>query len=171
MKNLRRFLPVLFLFLTACSFPVQGVTLPAPHSGNCYFVESRQGLPELSQKVNQSLQALDTAATGRAYAYGEDCVYEDGTRVFHAMETDFPVQIQVKNIHDEKALGDWIYNVMQAIQKLPSDQVPGGPGRVEFEFMQSESETFHLIVRIGRYQSEAAGLRGAELFQFFSQDQ
>lgn len=117
------------------------------------------------------LQALDSNAAGSAYAYGEDCVYEDGTRVFHAMETDFPVQIQVKNIHDEKALGNWIYQVMQTLQELPPDQIPGGrSGRVEFQFTQSESETLNLIVQIGRYQREARDLRGAELFQFFSQN-
>ena len=172
MSNLKRLLPALLLFLTACNFPMQGIiTPPSSHSGNCYFVESRQKLPELSQKVNQALQAMDSNATGRAYAYGEDCVYEDGSRVFHAMETDFPVQIQVKDIHDEKALGDWIYKVMQALQELPPDQVPGGQsGRVEFQFVQNESETLNLIVQIGRYQREAGGLKGTELFQFFSQN-
>lgn len=168
---MKRIWPLILLILTACNFPAQGIAFPSTESGNCYFVESRQSLPDLSQKVNQSLQAMNPAATGSAYAYGEDCVYQDGKRVFHAMETDFPVQIQVRNIHDEKALGDWIHNVMTALQKLPSDQVPGGQsGRVEFHFIQGASETLNLNVDIGRYQREAGDLQGAELFQFFAKN-
>jgi hypothetical protein len=125
-------------------------------------------LPELSQKVEKSIQAVDPNLTGGAYAYGEDCVYADGHSTFSTMETDFKAKVSVNDLNDEKSLGDWIVRVMDVIVKLPADEFPGGqPGRVEFEFTKSASETLFLNVSIAKYQSQAAGLTGAEIFRLF----
>ena len=126
-------------------------------------------MPDLSQKVYDALQAVDTNLTGNAYAYGENCVDADGHNTFAAMETDFRVKVSVSDLKDEKALGDWIASAMGAIAKLPADEVPGPqPGRVEFDFSKSETENFFLNVPIAKYQKLAPGISGAELFRNFN---
>lgn len=140
-----------------------------PTSESCAYVWASQELPDLSQKVYNALQAVDTNLTGNAYAYGENCVYADGHNTFAAMETDFRVKVSVSDLKDEKALGDWIANAMGAIMKLPTDDVPGPqPGRVEFDFSKSETENLFLNISIARYQKLAPGISGAELFRNFN---
>jgi len=140
-----------------------------PTSESCAYVWASQELPDLSQKVYDALQAVDTNLTGNAYAYGENCVDAGGHGTFTAMETDFRVKVSVSDLKDEKALGDWIASAMGAITKLPADEVPGPqPGRVEFAFTKSETETLFLNVSIAKYQKLAPGISGAELFQNFN---
>ena len=150
---------------------VSSTTAPEipPTSESCAYVWASQDLPDLSKKVNDALQAIDTNLTGNAYAYGENCVYTDGHGTFTAMETDFRVKVSVSDMKDEKALGDWIERAMGAITKLPAAEVPGPqPGRVEFDFSKSETENLFLNVPIARYQKLAPGISGAELFRNFN---
>ena len=140
-----------------------------PTSESCAYVWASQDLPDLSRKVYDALQAVDTNLTGNAYVYGENCVYADGHGTFAAMETDFRVKVSVSDLKDEKALGDWIARAMRAITKLPADEVPGPqPGRVEFDFSKSETENLNLNVSIAKYQKLAPGISGAELFRNFN---
>ncbi len=141
----------------------------SPTYEGCYYVWSSKDLPELSQKVGRILEAMDSNATGNAYAYGEDCVFADGHSTFSAMETDFRVSIKVKNLRDEEAMGNWIFKVMQAIEQLPHSEIQGGqPGRVEFQFIAADSETLFLNVSIDQYRRDADGKTGAELFRLFN---
>ena len=138
-------------------------------SENCAYVWASQELPDLSKKVYDVLQIVDNNITGNAYAYGENCVYADGHSTFGAKETDFRVKVIVPDLKDEKELGDWIGRVMEVIIKLPADEIPGPqPGRVEFNFSKSESENKFLSVSIAKYQKQAAGISGIELFRLFS---
>src|SRR5574341_226341 len=186
-------LPILALLLnliaTACNYTTQTMT-PRPLDGGtqgpysfatitetpedtptyegCYYVWASQDLPELSKKVLDALQAMDKNVTGSAYAYGENCVYADGHATFGAMETDFSIKVKVKDLKDEKALGDWIARVMKIILQLPRQELPGPQrGRVDFTFSKSDSEQLHLTVSIDRYEREAVRLTGAELFKYF----
>ncbi len=146
-----------------------GTPAITPASGNCAYVWASHDLPDLSQKVASSLQALDPNVTGSAYAYGEDCVYGDGHSTFSAMETDFRVKVTVDNLADEEALGNWVAQVMDVITKLPADELSGPqPGRVQFEFSKSATETVFLNVSIAKYKSQAAGLSGAEIFRLYN---
>jgi hypothetical protein len=71
-------------------------------------------------------------------------------------------------VHDEAALGDWIFNVMQVILDLPSEEIKGPqPGRVDFDFKQPDPAELMLTVPIDKYRAEAAGLKGAALFRLF----
>jgi hypothetical protein len=145
-------------------------TVPSitPTYEGCAYVWGSQDLPELSRILNSELQAINTDATGLAYAYGENCVYGDGHSTFSAMETDFRVGIRVKNVRDEEALGDWIFRVMEVVERLPADQLAGhNPGRVDFDFKQPDPGELFLTVQIDRYRREAKGLRGAALFRLF----
>jgi hypothetical protein len=140
-----------------------------PASENCAYVWASQELPDLSQKVYQSLQTLDANITGNAYAYGENCVYADGHSTFGAMETDFRVKVSVTDLKDENALGDWIVRVMGVITKLPPNELSGPqPGRVEFDFHKSDTENLFLNVSIAKYQKQPSGLSGTELFRIFN---
>jgi hypothetical protein len=126
-------------------------------------------LPELSRKFAASLQSLDPALTGSAYAYGEDCVTGDGSSTFSAMETDFRVSVSVTDLHDEETLGGWVIRVMELIAQLPASELAGPqPGRVDFEFTKSPSETFFLHVSIAKYKSLAPGPSGTEIFKLFT---
>jgi hypothetical protein len=147
--------------------PAPVITTPA-YEG-CAFMWASHDLPDLSQKVGSAFKVIDPNLTGSAYAYGEDCVYADGHSTFSTMETDFRVKVSVNDLQDEKSLGDWIFNVMVVITKLPAGEIPGPqPGRVEFQFSKSESETLNLSVSIAKFKSQAAGLTGAELFKLFN---
>jgi hypothetical protein len=74
----------------------------------------------------------------------------------------------VKDLKDEKALGDWISKTLQAIEALPPDEIQGPqPGKVQFHFIESETEDLYLNVSLKEYESEAKDLKGAELFRYF----
>jgi hypothetical protein len=142
-----------------------------PTSANCAYVPASQVLPDLSKKVMDSLQALDTNIIGSAYAYGENCVYGDGHSTFSPMETDFRVKVTVPDLNDEKALGDSIVKVMSTIMNLPPGDLSGPqPGRVEFDFSKSETENLRLIVPIAEYQKLQPGMSGIELFRHFNKN-
>ena len=139
-----------------------------PTFAGCSYVWASKDLPTLSSTFNAGLQAISMDAGGLAYAYGENCVYADGTATFSAMETDFRVGIKVKTVRDEAAMGDWIYKVMQLILGLPAGQIEGPqPGRVDFDFKQPDPAEVMVTVPIDRYKAEAQGLRGIALFQLF----
>jgi hypothetical protein len=142
-----------------------------PTSGNCAYVEASQELPDLSKKVYDSMQALDTNITGNAYAYGENCVYEDGHFTFSPKETDFRVKVIETNLKDEKALGDSMAKVMESIVHFPPDEIVGPlPGRVEFDFSKTETENLFLNVSIAEYQKLQPGISGIELFRHFNKN-
>ncbi len=140
----------------------------APASPGCYYQWATQELPELSQRVNRMLGALDAGASGSAYAFGEDCIQPDGTRTFSAMETDFRVRIGVSTISDHETLGNKMAEVITALEGLPPADIPGPqPGRVEFEFYANEAQSLRLTVEIDKYRAEGTSLRGIQLFQLF----
>ncbi len=140
----------------------------SPTYDGCAYVWASQDMPELSRKLNSSLQAISMDVSGLAYAYGENCVYGDGHSTFSAMETDFRVGVKVTAIRDEDALGNWIYKVMQVILAIPPDQLEGPQaGRVDFDFKQPDPAQLFVTVPINQYRQEAGKLRGAALFRLF----
>lgn len=146
---------------------------PIPAAGEssttgCYYVWATQELPELSQSMQEAMQAVTPGSTGRAYAFGEDCVAADGTRRFLAMETDFRVKLPVQDLQDEAALGALISATMGAVGRLPQSQLAGPrPGRVEFEFVAADGTSLRLTVDIARFRSLASGVSDTEIFQLF----
>jgi hypothetical protein len=141
-----------------------------PTYEGCAYVWGSQDLPNLSRIFNAELQKIGPEAGGLAYAYGENCLYADGHSTFGAMETDFRVGVQVTSIKDEAALGDWIDKIMRVVVGLPPDELMGPQaGRVDFDFKQPDPAELFVTVPIDKYRSEAAGLRGAQLFRLFYQ--
>ena len=184
---MKRFFLLCLFLLTACApSPTPTISLvtstdtPTPFVTDtpdmtptfeaCAFVWASQDLPDVSAKINDMLQAVDKNITASAYAYGENCVYADGRSTFSAMETDYRIKVEVKDIKDEKALGNLIAEVMGVIIKIPLSDVAGpNPGRAEFSFRHGKDQT-NLNVQINQYIHDAVDLQGAELFRFFQQN-
>jgi hypothetical protein len=140
-------------------------TAVSSYPQDCGYQWAQQAMPELSSSFQASIQELQAAAQASAFAFGEDCVHADGTKTFLPMETDFNVTVQVNDLSDESALGDWILKVMQVIENIPTDQILGPrPGRVAIGF-QSNGEDQFVSFYIDQYRALAAGLSSAEIYQ------
>lgn len=82
------------------------------------------------------------------------------------METDFQIQIGVRDLADKESLGNWIARVMTVIFALPASDIQGPrSGRAEFEFHAANSEFRRLNVGLDDYRSKSSGLSGARLFE------
>ncbi|HSL29090.1 MAG TPA: hypothetical protein VK900_07820 [Anaerolineales bacterium] len=170
----------LALILSACSIPVTpmqpvprtetataSLTPPTPpEPQNCGYQWAYQDLPELSSSFQASIQELQDEAQASAFAFGENCVLPDGTVAqFLPMETDFNVTLQVTDLADENALGEWIIKVMQVIESIPADQIVGPrPGRVSITFQSGTSQQV-VNFYIDQYENLPAGLSNAEIYQ------
>jgi len=149
--------------------PPNGNEASTPQTyGGCGYQWASKDLTDLSAQLDVAIKTIDANAKGRASAFGEDCVHANGDTTFGAMETDFYIQQAVTNLSDLETFGNWIVQAMQIIEALPDDLIAGpGPGFVEFSFIKNDSE--HVIVRvpIQKYQTEATGKSGEELFRLF----
>ena len=140
--------------------PADSATMP------CGYVWAQQDLPEIGQRFNAELQKLLPNATGGAYAFGEDCVLEDGSRNFLPMETDFTVDLPVLDLTDDAALGGYLEQLIPFLAAYPTDGLPARVGRIDVRFFVSEQEfryvRFELGAGLAAYEQ---GLRGAALLQ------
>lgn len=186
---MKRIILLTLFFLTACNSVTQtstpsiddetpdgysfatGTPTITPTYEGCYFVWAYHALPEISEKVDKAIKTLQPDASGGAQAYGEDCIYADGHAEFSAMETDFFVMVRVKNLSDEKKLGDWIYAVLKIIEGLPREEIPGAQaGKVQLQFVKSGSEYLYVNIPLDEYRKLVGDLRGVELFRHFRQN-
>jgi hypothetical protein len=181
MKNLIPALLLLTFVLGACSptLPTtETVSVPPTISSpaeqaatltsinpNCGYQWAYQGLPELSAEFLQAIQGLQLSAQANAFAFGEDCVYTDGSKTFLAMETDFNVTLQVTDLADEDVFGDRIVKVMQIILNIPKEKIVGPrPGRVSIIF-QSGDQNQGINFYIDQYRSLPTRWSNAEIYQ------
>lgn len=146
--------------------PDGAVTAQPSNPESCAYQWAYQDLPELSADFLRSLQELQPEAQGNAFAFGENCIGQDGSVIrFLPMETDFNITLQVSDLANESELGEWIVKVMQVIENVPPDQILGPrPGRVTMTF-QSGGEQNVLSFYIDQYRALPAGLTDAEIFQ------
>ena len=185
MRNLIKLSVLLLFLLNACNFPEVNDPVPdltvvpdtelAPLTGTpspdqtfpeCGYAWARQPLDDLSRDFKQVLMEVQPQADGRAEAYGENCINNQGEAVrFLAMETDFYVTIKVQDLEDKQALGDLVEEVLGVVAEFPVEQTPGPqPGYVGITFEASGDE---LRLWFTQRDAEAAlekGLRGEELF-------
>ena len=139
-------------------------TIP-PTVGNCGYQWAYRDLPELTTQFQASLQTLQPEAQANVFAFGEDCVYADGTATFLAMETDFNITVQVSDLSNETELGEWIVKIMQMVESIPKESIVGPrPGRVSIR-LQSGSDQKAVTFYIDRYQALPSGLSSAEIYQ------
>ena len=170
------FLLICLLLLNACSLPltpaappsptIVTITVTLPSYGSCGYQWAYQDLPELSFQFQQDIQNLQPEAQAKAFAFGEDCIHEDGTtKTFIPMETDFNITLQVGDLSDESALGEWIVKVMQVVENIPPDRIVGPRlGRISLGF-QSGSDQKHVNFYINQFQELPSGLNNAEIYQ------
>jgi len=143
--------------------PDGAVTVP-PSQG-CAYQWASQDLPELSRQLLEMLQQVQPEAQGHAYAFGENCIREDGSATFLPMETDIDITLQVTSLSDEAELGDRVVNVMQVIENIPPDQIIGPRlGRVTIVF-QSDGAEKSLQFYIDQYRALESGLSSQEIYQ------
>jgi hypothetical protein len=152
---------------STATFTITETPSSVSSDGQCAFVWASHDAPELTQKLQTAVHAINPSASVRAELYGEDCVYSDGHSTFGAMETDFHVRLPVDNITNDEAFGNWMAQVLPIIAKIPHEEIQGKHGFVEFWFEKNDAE--HMIVRvpIQKYIDEAQGKADAELFHMF----
>ncbi|HSO11429.1 MAG TPA: hypothetical protein VLT51_03565, partial [Anaerolineales bacterium] len=81
---------------------------------------------------------------------------------------DYYVIVPVETLDNHETFGNWIAQVMQAVNELPSDLVVGPkPGFVEFRLEKSMSESTGFRVPIQGYSEMVDGKTGEELFRLF----
>lgn len=139
-----------------------------PTYEGCGFMWAYHDAPELTQKVDEAVKALNQNAYARVTFYGEDCARADGHSTFGAMETDFYIHLVVDDLTDTESFGDWMAQVLPLIVQLPREEIQGNYGFVEFWFEHSEKELIAARVPIQKYLDEGQGKSGAELLQMFS---
>lgn len=140
-------------------------TVAAP-SGPCAYTWAYESLPEISAEFQTAIQTIIPEAEAHATAFGEDCVYEDGSATFGAMQTDFYLRVPVSDLFDDEALGSFIEKVLSITDGFASPRVPGPQeGFVEFTFLNgTEQRIVRVPIPMGKRVREQ-GLRGAELLK------
>ena len=138
----------------------------SPTFAGCAFVWAYHDLPDTTKKLDESIKVVQSDASASAQAYGEDCIYADGTYTFGAMETDFYITFQA-DITFEEEMGNLIKQGMKVIQDLPKELVPGAQaGRVTFTFKQSGEELI-VLVDINQYNELTPDISGVDIYQTF----
>jgi hypothetical protein len=154
---------------TSSSVPATATVPPSPTATMemCAFVWAYQDLPDITQQVKEAIQAVQAQAEARAQAFGENCVYQDGRATFGAMETDFYITLQAKNLNNPDELGGLIVQTMKVLEQFPHGKVPGGQdGFVEIRF-KSKSQEKILRVPIGKYKDLPPGTSNRDIYQTF----
>lgn len=167
MRGYRQLLLLGALLLSACATRLASPTTALPSSPEaCGYQWANQELPELSVRLQASMQQLQPEAQASAFAFGENCVRADGSIAsFSAMETDFNILLRVDDLTNGAELGEWIVRVMHVIEALPAEEIVGPrPGRVSITF-RSEKEQSILHFYTDQYARLPAGLSHLEVYQ------
>lgn len=137
-------------------------------TGPCGFVWASQSLPELSEQLLTRLnEAGLPVVTARAEAYGENCLYSDGTLAyFAAMQTDYHITLAVEILTDTETLGSLLEQTLEIIAGFPVGETPGpNPGYIGITFQAGE-----LVENLWFKQTQsdalrAQGLSGEQLYE------
>jgi len=139
-----------------------------PQTGQCAFSWAQQPLEKSTAIFETSIKELNPEATAHATAFGEDCTYPDGRRVFLAMETDFYIDQPVTDLTSFETFGNWIAQTMPIVASMPPNLIEGPHvGFVEYRFMKNDGKQLIVRVPIQAYNDSAQGITGEELFQLF----
>jgi hypothetical protein len=136
-----------------------------PTDEPCGYMWASQNLTDLTLDLQAAIKNILPEAQAYAFAFGEDCVYQDGHRKFIAMETDFNVSLPVADLTDDNNLGEWIIKTMQVIESLSKDKIVGPrPGRVTIIFTTGAEQKF-IVFYIDKYQALPKDMAGWEVYQ------
>lgn len=176
---------VLLFAALACNLPIRSQptvpetapppsALPAlpdaatPTIGPCGFNWARETLPDVSEKLIGYLkEAQLPVESAVAEAYGENCLYEDGSvAYFAAMETDYSITLSVSSLDDKAALGELLARVLTTLQALPVGSTPGpNPGYIGVTFQAGEQSERLWFERRRAEEALQQGLTGEQLYK------
>ncbi len=150
--------------LTPNTSALTGMPMVTPTIEPCAYVQANQSLPDVTAQIDAAIKQLQPEASGRAEAYGENCVYAStGQSTFSAMETDFYFTVNVNDLTDNNELGTWIVNTMKIVEDLPPDSITGPQaGFVAFTF-KSQSNQKTLRVPISSYKNLPANISPVDI--------
>lgn len=148
------------------------ITSVPPDTQNCGYQWAYQDLPELSSAFQESIRALQPEAQAYAFAFGENCLLNDGSVArFIPMETDFNITIPVEAALSDEQMGEWIIKIVQVIETIPAEQIVGPrPGRVSILF-QSDTTQGGVNFYRDQYQALPPGLSNAEIYRALQSSQ
>ena len=159
---------VLCLVLGGCIPSTVPFTDPDP-GAPCGWVESRQGLPDLSKEVQAALEGAGIAgAKAYAEAYGENCMdtKTQKARYFAAMETDYHITLAVDGLGDLEALGKLAADVLVVLDGFPPKETPGPrSGYVGLKFVAADSERRLWFTVLEWTEARDQGLAGSALLE------
>jgi hypothetical protein len=132
----------------------------------CGFVWAREPLAELSKEFDDGAESSAAAGERLCRSLWRKLPQQQGEVVrFLAMETDFYVTLEVKDLEDKRVLGELIEQVLGVVSEFPVEETPGPqPGYVGITF---EAPSDELRLWFTQLKAQAAidnGLRGEELF-------
>ena len=137
-------------------------------SDTCGFSWAHPVLEDLTASFDTAIKNLNPQASAFASAFGEDCIYQDGRKVFFAIETDFYIDLPVTDLANFESFGNWISQTMPIVTAMPSDMIEGPQvGFVEYKFTKSVTEILRVRIPISEYENKAKGKMGEELFLAF----
>lgn len=182
MKHKRNWIIGIVLSITAAFVALQTVSAPTQETDSasptetvnvayegCAFTWAYYDEPALTKKLEDAVKKINANASASATLFGEDCIQADGSKTFGVMETDFTVRFAVDDLTKHDKFGDWIKDVMEFVIAIPSEEIQGRYGFVEFWFEKNENEKINFRVPIQKYVKEAKDKSGAELFAYFYQ--
>jgi len=151
---------------TAPAIPDTPSPIAAAPSQPCAYTWAYENLPDITAELQAAIQKILPEAEARATAFGEDCVAQDGSAAFGAMETDFYFIISVGDLADNETLGTLIEQALSVTDDFASPRVPGPQaGFVEFTFLLGDAQrVVRVPIPLGKRLREQ-GLRGAELLK------
>jgi len=141
---------------------------PTSTTPPCAYTQSEQPLPEITARVQDSLNNLGLGAVeALAVAYGENCIDTLNNRIisFQAIETDFFFTLVVSDTQDKAASGQMALRLLAVAEQFPPGDVPGpNLGYLTIVFQDSKGDA-RLRVRIAdAVRMRDGGLRGADFY-------
>ena len=138
--------------------------IPDTPSQPCAYTWAYENLPDITAELQAAIEKILPEAEAHATAFGEDCVAQDGSVTFGAMETDFYLRVPVSDLYDDETLGSFVEQVLSITDGFESPRVPGPKdGFVEFTFLNgTEQRIVRVQIPLGK-QMRGQGLHGAEL--------
>jgi len=186
MKNKRNWIIGIALSATASFVAIQTANPPSPDSEAvtpeieviasepfkvepCAFMWAYQDDPDLTVKLEEAVKELNPDASAKATLFGEDCVSTNRNKSFAVMETNFTVRLLVDDLTQYEEFGNWVKDVMQFVIEIPTEEIQGKYGFVEFWFEKDKDENIKFRMPIQKYIDEAEKKSGTELFEYFYQ--
>ena len=153
--------------------PTPTVT-PTAYRGLCAYVWVEQQLPEISAQLNQFFRRADLGQVDASVAaYGETCV-DSGANVvvrFTPQEVSYSLTLQVEDVTDTRALGDWLTRMIVVLgdfQSTGAAMAESKAGRVEVLFQDASRLEIIAFPLLHGQELVNQGVKGAGLFEQLS---